>query len=177
LYIGLFILSTMPPSSTFPGGALVASDVAFLLVPAILGLGPSAFTALTSKKTKTASIPCGRRSTLTPPPWVFVVGWTVLYVLVGIAGMLAWRRTGRRLDRRPIPTFAILVASLVFWWLTFSNICAPRLAFASILALLLVAASTAGLFAIEGERLGATLLCPLVAWLVFASYLSGVSCF
>ena len=142
-----------------------ASDVALLVAPLVIGLGTARLFAPTGYRV------CGKRPSLQPPGWVFGVAWTILYALVGVAAVLAWRRSGRRWTRGLV-ALALAFGLLVAWWLTFSNICAPVMAFIAIVAsALAVVAATWQLHA-DGDRTSAALLLPLVAWMSFASVLS-----
>ncbi len=141
------------------------SDLAFLLGPLAIGIG------LTSFFTPTTFRQCGRRPALQPPGWAFGVAWVVLYALVGVAGMLAWRHAGRRWHNN-VSIYVTAIGFMMLWWVVFSNWCAPLIAFTTLLSSLgSVAASMAVLYH-AGAVASAWLTAPLVAWLAFASYLS-----
>ena len=117
---------------------------------------------------------CGMRPALQPPPIVFIVGWAILYALVGVSLFTYWRHVERSWSFEMI--FGTLsVAAMMSWWLVFSLVCRPRLAFAALCVILALIVATAGLFYKAGGRLSALFLLPLVAWLVFACYLSWAS--
>ena len=53
----------------------------------------------------------------TPPSWLFAPVWTALYVMIAIAGWLAWRRSG---FNRPIALWsAQLVLNAGWTWIMF----------------------------------------------------------
>ena len=104
-----------------------------------------------------------------PPGWVFSV---VLFVLVGAVGLLIWARVREETTtdaRYAMAAWAVLTVSLASWWPLFRASCRRRSAFAAVLFIAAVAVVTSTLAWRAATRLGAILLLPLVAWLVFAS--------
>ncbi len=107
---------------------------------------------------------------LSPPPELFPIVWTVLFVLMGIAAALIWCSSGRQLD------FALLFygAQLVFnfcWTLIFFNFRAYLAAFIWIsILLVLIAITTVKFFRIN--KLSGLLMVPYFAWVSFAGYLN-----
>jgi translocator protein len=103
-----------------------------------------------------------------PPAWVFGPVWTVLYVLIAIAGWRVWKRsTGS--------------AAMKFWWaqLVFNFVWPPtffaahRIGFALVVILLLLATTLAFIVTSwERERAAAWLFIPYAAWVAFASALN-----
>jgi tryptophan-rich sensory protein len=148
--------------------SIKASDVLVGLSPILIGFGSAWL--LTPRK----YVQCGSRPKIQPPGWVFGVAWTVLYILVGIAAFLAWRRSGRKLTRGLL-ALGIALLVLMAWWVVFTNTCMPSLAFATIVPSTgLVIVATALLWA-DGDRLASCLTVPLVLWMCFASLLSFLS--
>lgn len=145
------------------------SDWAFLLGPITLGIGAPLLLMLLSggrgDGARGRGIVCGVRPKWQPPAWVFSVVWPVLYLLLGIQGMLQWRRAGRSWSPG-LTLWSALTASLLVWWPVFSLwACAPLLAFLSLLAI-------AALCWYIVIAMRAYLLVPLAAWLAFACVLS-----
>ncbi|MDQ2705757.1 MAG: tryptophan-rich sensory protein [Pseudomonadota bacterium] len=104
-----------------------------------------------------------------PPSWVFGPVWTVLYVLIAIAGWRIWRIA-------PKSTAMMLwVAQMILNWLwspAFFGAEAPALALAIILAML----ASIALFIAQAWRLdrwSAWLFVPYAAWVAFATVLNG----
>lgn len=141
------------------------SDWIFVIAPIALGVGAPMLAGL--KKGKNAGIRCGVKPKWQPPPWVFSVVWPVLYLLLGIQGMLLWRRSGRRWQRSPdLTLWAVLTASLLLWWPVFSAwVCMPLVAFFTLVAIAVLCA-----YFVFTRR--ALLLLPLAVWLCFASVLA-----
>jgi tryptophan-rich sensory protein len=108
------------------------------------------------------------RPPLTPPGWAFGPVWTALYVLIGVAGWLAWRQGAP-------------AASLLLWgWQLLANAVWPivffvlrraDLALVTIVVLLALILATVIAFA-RASRPAAWLLVPYLAWVAFAAYLN-----
>ena len=104
-----------------------------------------------------------------PPGWVFGPVWTILYVLIAIAGWRIWRAAPRS------AAMALWVTQMVLNWLwspAFFGAQAPWLAMAIIVALL---AAIIGfiLQAWKHDRVAACLFIPYAAWVAFATLLNG----
>ncbi|SHJ41318.1 TspO and MBR related proteins [Aureimonas altamirensis DSM 21988] len=103
-----------------------------------------------------------------PPNWIFAPVWTVLYVLIGIAGWLVWRRRDR-----PALTLWFLQMGLNFIWTPVffgANLLGPALG----IALGMLAAAVAFTVRVwTVERRAAWCFVPYVAWVAFASLLNG----
>lgn len=104
-----------------------------------------------------------------PPSWVFGPVWTVLYVLIAIAGWRMWRIAPKS------GAMALWVAQMILNWLwspAFFGAEAPALALAIIVAML----ASIALFITQAWRLdrwSAGLFVPYAAWVAFATTLNG----
>ena len=104
-----------------------------------------------------------------PPNWIFAPVWTVLYVLIAVAGWRIFKR-----DRRGWP--------MTLWWgqLALNFLWSPvffaahdiRLAFIVILLLLAAIVAFIGL-AWPQDRVAAWLFAAYAAWVSFAAVLNG----
>lgn len=104
----------------------------------------------------------------TPPDWLFGPAWTVLYVMIAIAGWLIWRAQGPGLA---LALWGVqLVLNAAWSWLMFGrhDILAALVDVAalwlSIAALILAAWSV--------SQTAALLLLPYLAWVSFAAALN-----
>lgn len=106
----------------------------------------------------------------TPPGWVFGPVWTVLYVLIGSAAWLVWRR----------PVAAARSALLLWGWQlllnaawtpAFFGLHSPALALGVIVALLVLIGLTVRAFARVAPA-AAALMLPYVVWTCYATYLN-----
>lgn len=107
----------------------------------------------------------------TPPPWLFGPVWTVLYIMIGIAGWMIWSRRAAPRGRMGLSLFAVQLALNFVWTPVFFGLRAPGPAFAVILALLACIVATIAV-AWRTERMAALLLLPYAAWVSFASALN-----
>ena len=106
-----------------------------------------------------------------PPSWLFGPVWTLLYTLMAIAVWLVWRNGGLRQNRAAIVLFLLQLAFNAVWsWLFFAWRLGG-LAFADILVLWILVATTVILFW-RTSRTGASLLVPYLAWVTFAAVLN-----
>jgi benzodiazapine receptor len=110
-----------------------------------------------------------------PPSWVFGPVWTVLYVLIGLAGYFAWIRGGR--DGRA-KAFAVYGAQLIangLWTPLFFGLQRPGLALVDLIVLWFLIAICIILFA-KRSRPAAWLLAPYILWVSFAGALNAAIC-
>lgn len=104
-----------------------------------------------------------------PPNWLFAPAWTILYVLIGIAGARTWSRAPKS-------------AAMAAWWVqlglnflwspVFFTLHVIGAAFLVILALL-AAIILFIVLAWRIDRVAAMLFLPYLAWVAFASLLNG----
>jgi translocator protein len=103
-----------------------------------------------------------------PPNWVFAPAWTVLYILVAIAGWLTWvqEQNGRALQL----WFAQMLLNFS-WPPIFFGLHNVSFGLAIILMLLATIAAFM-LVQAKANRLAALLFMPYAAWVSFASLLN-----
>jgi len=103
-----------------------------------------------------------------PPNWVFGPVWTILYVMIGIAGWLVWRRTPAT---RPLRLWGWQLAANACWTPAFFALHSPPLALAVCLVLLVLIGLT--MLAFRPIRSAAAwLMAPYLVWTCFATYLT-----
>ena len=111
-----------------------------------------------------------RKPGWTPPPWVFPVVWTPLYIAIAVSGWLAWREAGLF-----VPAFAIYLIQLLLnagWSAVFFGLRRPDLAFGELVLLWLSIAATIVAFA-PISAAAAWLLAPYLLWVTIAGALNG----
>lgn len=106
-----------------------------------------------------------------PPAWLFGPVWTLLYAIMAVAAWLVWKTQGWRNARSALSLFVVQLAANALWTWLFFVWHLGAMAFAEILLLLLLIATTAVLFRRISTLAGALLL-PYLAWVSFASALS-----
>jgi translocator protein len=111
---------------------------------------------------------------LTPPSWVFGPVWTVLYILMGVAAFIVWRRG--RLQPDPLITaaliaFAVQLGLNFLWSPVFFGMRWPLGGLVVIIALWFAIVVSVVLF-FRVSALAGALLLPYLAWVSFAAYLN-----
>ena len=106
-----------------------------------------------------------------PPGWVFGPVWTTLYLLMGTAAWLVWRRGGWGAQRRPLSWFAAQLALNALWTPLFFGFHRIDLALLEIVVLWAAIVATIVAFA-RTSRAAAWLLAPYLAWVSFATFLT-----
>jgi len=107
----------------------------------------------------------------TPPDWVFAPVWTVLYVLMGVAAWLVWRRAGFSGACVALSLFIVQLALNALWSYLFFGAHRIDLAFFEILILWVVILIVAALFWRETRAAGLLML-PYLFWVGFAAGLN-----
>ena len=109
---------------------------------------------------------------LSPPPWVFPVVWTILYLMLGAASYLVWVSgvSASRRDRA-LTVYGLNLALNLLWPIVFFTMRFYFAAFLLLLVLWVMAVTAALLFSCIEEKAG-KLLIPYVVWLTFAAYLN-----
>lgn len=106
-----------------------------------------------------------------PPGWVFAPVWTTLYVLMGTATYLVWRRCTGPVRRRAMVAFGIQLALNVAWTPVFFGLERYGLAVV-VIAGVLAAVTVMMVRYARASRLAGALVVPLWLWVGFASALN-----
>ena len=104
----------------------------------------------------------------TPPNWLFAPVWTVLYIMIGVAGWLVWKRLGAAPSVR---LWGWQLAANALWAPAFFGLHSPALAMAVMAVLLVMVVLTIRSF----RRVmisAAVLMVPYFAWCLYAAYLN-----
>jgi benzodiazapine receptor len=104
----------------------------------------------------------------TPPNWVFAPVWVTLYVMIGTAGWLVWRRLGAA---SAVRLWGWQLAANALWAPAFFGLHSPALALGIMAALLCLIALTIRAFR-RTHRIAAVLMVPYAAWCLYAGYLN-----
>lgn len=109
-----------------------------------------------------------RKPSFNPPNWVFGPVWTVLYILIAVAG---WRIFGRAPSSAAMALWVAALALNFLWSPVFFGMRQPAAALVIVLALL----ATIFAFILVGwpiDLVAAVLFIPYAAWVAFASLLN-----
>ncbi len=138
-------------------------------VSIIIALGIGGLSALLTKQSMPTYLSINH-PLLSPPPWVFPIVWTVLFVMMGIAAALVWCSNGNKFDIS-LYFYSLQLGVNFFWSIIFFNFQAYFAAFVWLLILLLLIIVTAVLFYKQTKPAG-WLFLPYFAWVCFAGYLN-----
>lgn len=106
-----------------------------------------------------------------PPAWLFGPVWTTLFIMMGVAAWLVWRRGGFGAQRGPLLLFlAQLVVNGLWSWLFFAWQLGGA-ALANIAILWLLIAATIATFW-RASPLAGSLMLPYIVWVGFAGALN-----
>jgi benzodiazapine receptor len=109
---------------------------------------------------------------LNPPAWVFGPVWTTLFVLMGIAAFLVWKKVpDDRRGRMALALFGLQLVLNVLWSVLFFGLRSPGAAFIEIVILWGAILATIVAFA-RVSKPAAWLLLPYILWVSFAGYLN-----
>lgn len=109
---------------------------------------------------------------LNPPSWLFGPIWTTLYLLMGIAAFLVWRKGWNSKGvKAALSLFAVQLILNAVWSIIFFGLHSPAWALIEIMAMWIAIVATIAAFA-KISRPAAWLLMPYIAWVSFALYLN-----
>jgi benzodiazapine receptor len=107
-----------------------------------------------------------------PPNWVFGPVWTFLYVLMGIAAFLVWRKgTGNTKIRIALIVFLVQLVLNAFWSVAFFGLESPLYGLIVISILWVAILATVVLF-FRISRVASILMWPYLLWVSFATVLN-----
>ena len=113
------------------------------------------------------------KPSFTPPNWLFAPVWTLLYILMGIAAFLIWRKgLVNRQVRMALIAFLVQLVLNTFWSIVFFGFHNPLMGLVVISFLWVAILTTAVLF-YRVSRVASMLLWPYLLWVSFASVLNG----
>ncbi len=104
----------------------------------------------------------------TPPNWVFAPVWTALYIMIGVAAWLVWKRLGAS---PPLRLWGWQLAANALWAPAFFGLHSPALAMGVIIMLIALVAMTIRSFR-RVNRVAAGLMMPYGVWSLYAAYLN-----
>jgi benzodiazapine receptor len=106
-----------------------------------------------------------------PPAWVFGPVWTVLYVMIAVAGWRVWCRRGEAGARAALIAWGVQLALNLGWSFLFFGAHLIGAALLEIVVLLAAIVCTIVL-CWRVDRMAGALLIPYVAWVGFATLLT-----
>lgn len=117
--------------------------------------------------------PTLHKSTLTPPNITFPIVWTILYIMLAIAGWSLWYHRNNKTAQYAFIFFSIQMIMNWLWTPLFFNLHWLRFAFFWLIGIIIFTALTLS-FTRQKFKLATAMLIPYFCWLLFAAYLNGV---
>lgn len=113
-----------------------------------------------------------KKPVFTPPNWVFAPVWLTLFVLMGVAAFLVWRKGLRNSQpRRALTIFGVQLAFNIAWSGVFFSLQSP-LAGLVVIIVLWVAILVTILSFLKVSRPAGLLLVPYIVWVSAATVLN-----
>ena len=108
-----------------------------------------------------------------PPNWIFAPVWTLLYIMMGVAGGLIWSKSdiNKNLVKTALLLFAIQLILNALWSYLFFGLHSPMLAGMEIVLLWVMIFATYKQFA-KIDNTAAYLMLPYLTWVSFAMILN-----
>jgi translocator protein len=108
-----------------------------------------------------------------PPNWIFAPVWTLLYIMMGVAGGMVWNKleTDTENVKKGFTFFIIQLALNALWSYLFFGVHNPLLALIEITVLWLMIVETYTQFK-KIDKIAGMLLIPYIAWVSFATILN-----
>ncbi|MDZ7839251.1 MAG: TspO/MBR family protein [Gammaproteobacteria bacterium] len=106
-----------------------------------------------------------------PPDWIFAPVWTLLYIMMAVAGWRVWRTPASPGRRNALLLFLVQLTLNLSWSLLFFGYQQIGMALVEIVTLLAaIAANTLVFWRLD--RLAGALFVPYVAWVTYAALLN-----
>ena len=112
-----------------------------------------------------------KKSSLTPPNWIFGIVWGILYILLIISFILKFLNKKCKLICKPLIFFIIQLILNLLWTTIFFKWKKIIIAFIVIIVIIILTIITILLMR-NITKIGAYILIPYILWLCFASYLN-----
>jgi tryptophan-rich sensory protein len=144
-----------------------ARDLLGLVAFIALCLGISAVGGLVTAKSVATWYQALDKPAFNPPDWLFAPVWTVLYLMIAVAGWRVWRLRGLAGARFEMTVYALQLVLNLAWSFMFFGARLIGVAFGEIVVLLTAIIVNALVFW-RVDRIAGWLLAPYAAWVTFA---------
>ncbi|MBY0486937.1 MAG: tryptophan-rich sensory protein [Flavobacteriaceae bacterium] len=132
------------------------------------------FSGMVTRESITTWYPTLIKPVFNPPNWIFAPVWTVLYIMIGVAGGMVWNRLEFDAEKvkKAFLFFIIQLALNALWSYLFFGLHNPLLALIEIVLLWLIIFETYTQFK-KIDKVAGMLFIPYLAWVSFAMILNG----
>ncbi len=147
-------------------------DIWKLVVSIVACLAAGAIGSIFTRSAVTTWYATLGKPAFSPPNWLFAPVWTLLYILMGIAAFLVWRKgLGNRQVRSALIVFLIQLILNTLWSMVFFGLESPLFGLVVISVLWVVILVTVIQF-FKISRAASILLWPYLLWVTFAAVLN-----
>ena len=147
-------------------------DIWKLVVSIVACLAAGAIGSIFTRSAVTTWYATLGKPAFSPPNWLFAPVWTLLYILMGIAAFLVWRKgLGNRQVRSALIVFLIQLILNTLWSVVFFGLESPLFGLVVISVLWVVILVTVIQF-FKISRAASILLWPYLLWVTFAAVLN-----
>jgi benzodiazapine receptor len=147
-------------------------DISKLVVSIVASLAAGAIGSIFTRTAIPTWYTTLAKPPFTPPNWIFAPVWTFLYVLMGIAAFLIWRRG---LENKPVRTalllFLIQLVLNAFWSVAFFGLESPLYGLI-VISILWVAILVMIVLFFRISKVSSILMWPYLLWVSFATVLN-----
>jgi translocator protein len=112
-----------------------------------------------------------RKPLWAPPGWLFGPVWTVLYILIALAGWRVWIRREAYKSKTPMILYVLQLVLNALWTLIYFQFKMPLLAFVEI-SILFIVIVVSGIVFWRLSKFAAYCMVPYGAWVGFAAVLN-----
>jgi tryptophan-rich sensory protein len=132
------------------------------------------FSGMVTRDSITTWYPTLVKPVFNPPNWIFAPVWTLLYIMMGVAGGMVWNRidTDEEKVKKAFKIFIAQLALNALWSYLFFGLHNPLLALIEIILLWLLIFECYNQFK-KIDKVAGMLLLPYLAWVSFATVLNG----
>jgi benzodiazapine receptor len=139
-----------------------------LVIPQLFAILGSVFT----QSSVSSWYPLLEKPFFNPPTWVFAPVWITLYIMMGVAVFLIWKKDLKKKETRFLVLIYIFQLALnLFWSYLFFFLKNPGIAFTEIISLWFAILATIIAF-YQFKKWAAYLLIPYILWVSFAMALN-----
>ena len=131
------------------------------------------FSGMVTRDSITTWYPTLVKPSFNPPNWVFAPVWTILYIMMGVAGGMVWNRLEKDPEnvKKAFTFFIIQLALNAAWSVIFFYLHNPFLALLEIILFWLIIFETYSQFK-KIDKTAGLLFIPYLAWVSFATVLN-----
>jgi benzodiazapine receptor len=164
------VSKSIAPSGTMRG--MKVRDIWKLVVSIAASLAAGAIGSVFTRSAIPTWYATLQKPSFNPPNWLFAPVWTFLYILMGIAAFLVWRKgVGNRQIRMALIVFLIQLILNALWSVVFFGLESPLYGLI-VISILWVAILFTVLQFFKISRVASVLMWPYLLWVTFAAALN-----